>query len=426
MKLRLSSWRQVLLLFLLIIGAGVVLWGFFRSEAYRTDTNIILGENYEVLWRCSQIREKAADLVAMIASPRPEDKIDVRLQRQAQILKFNIGAIRSLPYFDKYFTSTDAKNLDRAQEILTNEIIPRLKAGSVDANVIGLFDGIRDSMYAATGSAISSGRALSETADIEGRARSNFIIAIVAAFLVVIVGSFVVMLLMYERGRAKFFHSFSSLYAHMTRSRLYALVLFLRELRKGLPADLAMVIAAHQAAEELSAINESLHQIVVTKTPKELVQLWTILERLSDSHPGQILREITAEALTTKVASPHVYMILDELVENSRRALEAAGREASKIIVRGKIVTSLLFRKSLAIEVVDQGIGMSADEAEEAVEPFYSSRAGSHVGLGLTGCDEMIRALGGTLRIVSSEGEGTTVRVVYPLKAIGTHVGTNA
>lgn len=423
MKLRLSSWRQVLLLFLLVIGAGVVLWGFFRSEAYRADTNIILGENYEVLWRCSQIREKAADLAAMMASPTFEGKVDVRLQRQAQLLKFNIGAIRSLPYFDKFFTSADAENLDRAQEILTNKIIPRLKAGSVDANVIGLFEGIRDSMYAATGSAISSGRALSESADIEGRARSNLIIAIVAVFLVVIIVVVGAVLYLDARRRSRFLHSFSALYAHMTRSRLYALVLFLRRLKDGRPADPAMIIAAHQAAEELSAINESLNQIVATKVPKDLEQLRATVERLSDMHPGQILREITADALTTNVASPHIYMILDELVENSRRALEAAGREASAIIVRGKIVTSFLFRKSLAIEVVDHGGGMSAEEAEQAVEPFYSSRAGSHVGLGLTGCEEMIRALGGTLRIVSSVGEGTTVRVVYPLKAAGAQVG---
>jgi signal transduction histidine kinase len=42
-------------------------------------------------------------------------------------------------------------------------------------------------------------------------------------------------------------------------------------------------------------------------------------------------------------------------------------------------------------------------------------RAGSHVGLGLTGCAEMVEAMGGRFRIDSAEGLGTSVRILYPL-----------
>ncbi|MGL4962841.1 MAG: sensor histidine kinase [Inquilinus sp.] len=424
MKLRLGSFNKVLPFIALVAGAAIILWSFYRSEEYRTQTNIVFSKSYEILYRCSQLREKLANIAALMAASGRDGSSDERLQREMQLLRFNINALRGLPYAADYFSAADLANLDSAKALVTDRIAPALQSRHVDETTMDLLEEVRTVMYDATGTAISNGRGLSESADIEDAARSNFVISMICLALLLMGSSYLLQRASFAGRYSDLLRSFFSLHVHMTRSRLYALSLFTRQLLEGQPANLAMAAAAHRAADELAAINESLLQVAATKRPKEIVALWAVVDQLAETHPGRIARELTDDALKAEVAAPHLFMVLDELVQNSRRALEAAGREASAIVVRGRVV-SRWFRKALAIEVVDRGIGMSEEEKEEAVRPFYSSRAGTHVGLGLTGCDEIVRSLGGTLRIFSVEGKGTTVRVLYPLKKAGALAGAN-
>lgn len=416
MKIRFRALKLALPFLAVIIGGALTLWSFYRSEEYRAQTNVVFSETYEVLWRASQIRETAANIAAMMANPDSQSSVGVRLLRDLQILKFNISALRSLVYFDKFFGTADAANLDRAENVLGSQLIPTLKTKPVDSSVAAKFQDIRNSMYDATGTAIAASRALSETADIEDGARSNFLLAALFVTLLIFVSSVGLILVSSQRRHTEFLKSFSSLHVHATRSRLEALRLFIRRMNGGEETSQSMKEAAERAADELSAINESLLHIAATTRPKERVPLWSVLQLLSDAHPGFVRQEIADEASKASVASPHMYMVLDELVENARRALEAAGREDSPIVVRARVATDFRLRKALAIEVVDHGVGMSPEVQAEALDPFFSTRAGRHVGLGLTGCDEMIRALGGTLRILSTEGQGTTVKVSYPMQ----------
>jgi len=416
MKIRFQALKLALPFLGVILGGAVIFWSFYRSEEYRTQTNVVFAQTYEVLWRASQIRETAANIAAIMATPEAHNRQEVRLQRDLQILRFNISALRSLVYFDKFFGPADAKNLDRAQSVLSGEIIPALKTRPVDSAVVDQFQDIRNSMYDATGTAISNSRDLSETADIEDGARSNFLMFALFFALLIFGASVGLIFLTSQRRHSEFLKSFSSLHVHATRSRLEALRLFIRRVIGGDETSRSMMEAAERAADELSAINESLLHIAATMKPRERVPLWSVLQLLADAHPGFVRQEIADDASKASVASPHMFMVLDELVENARRALEAAGRAGSPVIVRARLATDFRLRKALAIEVVDDGVGMSPEVQAEALDPFFSTRAGRHVGLGLTGCDEMIRALGGTLRILSTEGQGTTVKVSYPMQ----------
>ena len=64
--------------------------------------------------------------------------------------------------------------------------------------------------------------------------------------------------------------------------------------------------------------------------------------------------------------------------------------------------------------VTDHGCGMTKEQAARAFEPFYKAdksrtRAAGGAGLGLTLCRKIAELHGGTLRIDSAPGEGTTV-----------------
>jgi PAS domain S-box-containing protein len=69
----------------------------------------------------------------------------------------------------------------------------------------------------------------------------------------------------------------------------------------------------------------------------------------------------------------------------------------------------------VCIAVTDTGIGMSAEIAARATEPFFSTKPfGKGTGLGLAQVYGIARQSGGTVRIESREGEGTCVRLLFP------------
>ncbi|MBN9137608.1 MAG: sensor histidine kinase, partial [Phyllobacterium sp.] len=61
------------------------------------------------------------------------------------------------------------------------------------------------------------------------------------------------------------------------------------------------------------------------------------------------------------------------------------------------------------------GIGMSPSTLAKAKEPFFSTKAGVHLGLGLTNCMELVKTMAGKFKITSTPDVGTTVRISYAL-----------
>ena len=70
------------------------------------------------------------------------------------------------------------------------------------------------------------------------------------------------------------------------------------------------------------------------------------------------------------------------------------------------------------LEVADEGIGILAEAQVRLFEPFYrADNIGTQVrglGLGLYLVQEIVQRHGGRVEVESSEGQGTTVRVVLP------------
>jgi PAS domain S-box-containing protein len=65
-------------------------------------------------------------------------------------------------------------------------------------------------------------------------------------------------------------------------------------------------------------------------------------------------------------------------------------------------------------EVKDPGVGMSSATRERVLEPFFTTKAGEHKGLGLSVAHGLLRRHGGDIQIASVEGEGTVVTLRLP------------
>ena len=105
-----------------------------------------------------------------------------------------------------------------------------------------------------------------------------------------------------------------------------------------------------------------------------------------------------------------------------RRTLANLLTNAAKFSPAGSPITvrSLVVGKSARVEVVDQGIGLTPEEAARVFEPFWRSgrsyaSAIRGSGLGLSLVKEYLRVMGGKAGVESAPGKGSTFYFVLPI-----------
>jgi two-component system sensor histidine kinase HydH len=105
---------------------------------------------------------------------------------------------------------------------------------------------------------------------------------------------------------------------------------------------------------------------------------------------------------------PALEQLFTNLLFNSAQASEPGG-SAAIAIARDD--------EHYVVSVIDNGVGMDADEVSRASRPFYSSKPfGTGVGLAIV--RQIAAAHDGSIEITSAVGVGTTVRVRLPAAAV--------
>ncbi|WP_132701657.1 GAF domain-containing sensor histidine kinase [Reinekea marinisedimentorum] len=69
----------------------------------------------------------------------------------------------------------------------------------------------------------------------------------------------------------------------------------------------------------------------------------------------------------------------------------------------------------IAVEVTDNGIGISAANLNSIFDPFFTTKAvGDGVGLGLSLSENLVKMINGSIKVTSTEGKGTSMTLVFP------------
>jgi CheY-like chemotaxis protein len=116
--------------------------------------------------------------------------------------------------------------------------------------------------------------------------------------------------------------------------------------------------------------------------------------------------------------------VIVNLAVNARDAMDSGGRlriECEQVVLDPAEFT--LGRENTPekgwyarMSVSDTGCGMEPDTLARAFEPFFTTKGPAHgTGLGLASVYGIVRNSGGTVRIYSEPGRGTTVKVHLPL-----------
>ncbi len=153
--------------------------------------------------------------------------------------------------------------------------------------------------------------------------------------------------------------------------------------------------------------------------PLEIAEVAAVLplERLRDVLAGEIEKrgariavEDRSNGTRIRIDPAQIDQLLMNLAQNALAAAEEAGRSP--------VLTLTAYRRggTAVLELLDNGIGIPADQEAKIFDLFYSTRRGG-TGLGLAIVQRIARAHGGTVRVKSSPGLGTAMSLELPAVA---------
>lgn len=160
----------------------------------------------------------------------------------------------------------------------------------------------------------------------------------------------------------------------------------------GAEADRALraLLAACQDAQD---VLEALTSTSGSESVADVADIVSQVAGIKTAIPPHCLAAISGSKLR---------IVIENLVRNARRAQDGGDVQ----------VTCRSTGNSVRISVDDSGVGMSPDQLAAAVQPFVSFSAST--GMGLAICRHIVEAAGGSIRIASSLGRGTSVTIDLP------------
>jgi len=120
------------------------------------------------------------------------------------------------------------------------------------------------------------------------------------------------------------------------------------------------------------------------------------------------------QALPSVYGPPEaLHAAVDALVANALEAMPAGGR----LTLRTGAAPGTQGAACVALTVMDTGAGMDARTLARCMEPFFTTRSGRARGLGLALAHAVMSSAGGSVRIESEPGYGTTASLLFPAPA---------
>jgi signal transduction histidine kinase len=120
--------------------------------------------------------------------------------------------------------------------------------------------------------------------------------------------------------------------------------------------------------------------------------------------------EVEADLPVPDIDPNQIQQVFVNLINNAAQAIASTGRPGT-VVVRAR-----RWLDGVAIDVVDDGPGMSEGLAAQVFEPFFTTKPeGEGTGLGLSISQGIVREHGGRIMLATEEGRGSTFTVQLPL-----------
>ena len=171
-------------------------------------------------------------------------------------------------------------------------------------------------------------------------------------------------------------------------------------------------------AEEAKRCEKLVQELLEFGRPKSsdfiLTDVEQIIQRTMSLVQPHAAKNKVETAIDVESGLPQIYadpqqlqQILLNLGLNALDAMPKGGK-----LVMGALSPST---GNIIVTVTDTGMGIDNDVLPRIFQPFFTSKKRRGLGLGLPICDRIAKSHGGTIRVESKPGEGTTFKVRLPV-----------
>ncbi len=191
---------------------------------------------------------------------------------------------------------------------------------------------------------------------------------------------------------------------------------------------------ADRSEKELQRINKLVRQLLdfsrIQSNQQEKVSLHALLQDLVEMMQCQAcMREVEirtdfrAECDIVRADPDQMRQVFLNCFLNSADALSSCSKREKTI----QLTTRCLCSKNeevgetyIQVSIADTGTGIAKQDLENIFDPFFTTKEpGKGTGLGLSVAYSIIEGTGGSMRLESRKGQGTTVFVELPLVLVG-------
>ncbi|MGH7512214.1 MAG: ATP-binding protein [Gemmatimonadales bacterium] len=193
---------------------------------------------------------------------------------------------------------------------------------------------------------------------------------------------------------------------------------FLGEVPNVPPALREPLTVIREEAERASNIVKNLlsfarkqeHQRRPTALRPLLDATFVLLRNQLMAHRVEASIEVEDQLPMPDIDPNQIQQVFVNLINNAAQAIASTGRPG-RVVVRAR-----RWLDGVAIDVVDDGPGMTEALAAQVFEPFFTTKPeGEGTGLGLSISQGIVREHGGRVMLATEEGRGSTFTVQLPL-----------
>ncbi|MGG1572538.1 ATP-binding protein [Fictibacillus sp. NRS-1165] len=169
--------------------------------------------------------------------------------------------------------------------------------------------------------------------------------------------------------------------------------------------------------EELDRAQEIINQYLALAKPQtdqyETIDLTSVIQQSIDvMHSYAILNSIhitqqVESSLEIEGLKLEIQQVLINIIKNAIEAIKSEGEI--------RISAAKNSDGFVSIQIKDNGVGMTEDQMKKLGSPYYSTKE-KGTGLGLTVCHQIVKQMGGQIRIKSELKKGTSFTINLPSK----------
>ncbi len=224
-----------------------------------------------------------------------------------------------------------------------------------------------------------------------------------------------------QRERLSSLGRMSTIVAHEIRNPLMIIKGALRQLTREDAAPSDVREAALDIDGETERLNRVVNDVLDFARPMRFERASTDINSLCRDAAGAAAAaqpdppttiEVDPSLPVLETDSEKLRTALVNLLTNAKQAVSAwnGGPPSTLTDAAVSISTARLSDRRVAIVIRDRGVGIGPDDLRHIFDPYFTTRRGG-TGLGLPIAKNIIEGLGGQILVVSTPGQGTSIRI---------------